>query len=191
MVVMKTSIFWDITPSSPLKENRRCCVPNASILVPYRLILRPWKWRWCFSETSVNFQWITQRYIPEYGSIQIHITLYGIKLHKTVLWRVSPVRDGWHSETSRNVTATVAERCASCLLSLPLAARSCDVWPQWRHAFPRCRIRASIPEAEDSGRRVVVWLVTSSGMCTRTVPVEFQYSEASVRVISLPVKCYN
>jgi hypothetical protein len=39
-----------------------------------------------------------------------------------ILWRVSPMRDGWHSETPRNVTATIAERCASCLPSLPLAS---------------------------------------------------------------------
>jgi hypothetical protein len=91
------------------------------------------------------------------------------KKKSRILWRVSPVRDGWHSETSRNVTAAVAERCTSCLPSLPLAARSCDVWPQWRHAFARCRIRASIPEAEGSARAVSV------RVCVRVcVPVEFQ-----------------
>jgi hypothetical protein len=55
---------------------------------------------------------------------RVHIQILTVQRRSPlwyILWRNRPMRDGWNSETSRNVTATVAERCASCLLSLPLA----------------------------------------------------------------------
>jgi hypothetical protein len=44
-VVMKSIIFWDMTPCSPLKVN------------------------WCSSEKSVDFQRTTRRYIPEESTL--------------------------------------------------------------------------------------------------------------------------
>jgi hypothetical protein len=81
-VVMKNSIFWDITPYSPLKGNRRfggtcrlhlhgrriilvssaCYLLHADSLLA--LFFDPVK-ATCSSETSVEFQRITRRYIPE------------------------------------------------------------------------------------------------------------------------------
>jgi hypothetical protein len=46
-VVMKSTIFWDITPCSPLKVNRR------------------------FGGKSVDFQRTIRRYIPEFGTLFI------------------------------------------------------------------------------------------------------------------------
>jgi hypothetical protein len=48
-VVMKSTIFRHLLPHWFLAW----------------LILRPWRWRQCSSETSVDFQWTTRRYIPE------------------------------------------------------------------------------------------------------------------------------
>jgi hypothetical protein len=60
-VVIKSTIFWDITPCSPLKVNRRAftlvsCSAYSSILTMEAI---------CSSETSVDFQRTTRRYIPE------------------------------------------------------------------------------------------------------------------------------
>jgi hypothetical protein len=51
-VVMKNSVFWDITPCSPLKVKRRFRwtyrkqgLPFASFWFLAWLILRPWRWR--------------------------------------------------------------------------------------------------------------------------------------------------
>jgi hypothetical protein len=65
------TIFWDITPCSPLKVNRRfgehiatCHLLSRWFLT--RLIIRPWRWR-CTSEDAVDFQRITSiwRYITD------------------------------------------------------------------------------------------------------------------------------
>jgi hypothetical protein len=88
-VVMKISIFWDITPCGPLKVSHRFGVTHhlqlqarkisqarnrheagsrqseGSKLVPCLASLRPWRWRRCSSEISVHFQRTTRYYIPE------------------------------------------------------------------------------------------------------------------------------
>jgi hypothetical protein len=79
-------ILWDITPCSPLKVNRRfgetyrlhlqdrkisrarnqLCLPPAFMLVCYSAYLSTPKMKAiCSSETSVDFQRTTRRYIPE------------------------------------------------------------------------------------------------------------------------------
>jgi hypothetical protein len=59
-VVMKSTVFWDITPCSPLKVNRRFEETSSSgsnkpskipiVISPSRWYLarvfRPWRWRW-------------------------------------------------------------------------------------------------------------------------------------------------
>jgi hypothetical protein len=89
LFILKSSIFWDITPCSPLKVNRRfggtrtlhfqgrrISQTSKSLLATcfhagfFWLILRPWRWgATCSSETSVDFQRATRRYIPEYISL--------------------------------------------------------------------------------------------------------------------------
>jgi hypothetical protein len=56
-VVMKSAILWDTTPCSPLKFNRRFGVTRQIEAI-------------CSSETSVDFQRTTRRYIPEYRTLQ-------------------------------------------------------------------------------------------------------------------------
>jgi hypothetical protein len=98
-VVMKSIIFWDITPCSPMKVNRRSGGT-------YRLHLQGRRISWaktqqslapaftlvscsayssslkteaiCFSETSVDFQLTTWYYIPEDGTLQKKIKSYSI-----------------------------------------------------------------------------------------------------------------
>jgi hypothetical protein len=89
-VVMKSSIFWDITPCRPLEVNRGyggTCrlhlqgwrtiqernhrgkqMVNSSILNTGVI---------CSSEMSADFQWISRRYIPE------NITLFWVYLFET------------------------------------------------------------------------------------------------------------
>jgi hypothetical protein len=91
--VLKSTIFWDITPFSPLRVNRRSGRT-------YRLHLQGWKIsrsrnqsesRWqavlaiCSSETSVDSHRTTRRYIPADGNLQamssllsLSILLYGV-----------------------------------------------------------------------------------------------------------------
>jgi hypothetical protein len=80
-VVMKSSVFWDMTPSSPLEVNRRLggtyrlqnprLMNNWVFCLVYYSILKE---ATCSSETSVHFQWTTLRYIPEQRTLpsQIH-----------------------------------------------------------------------------------------------------------------------
>jgi hypothetical protein len=90
-VVMKSTIFWDITPRSPLRVNRRfggtyclhlqgrrnklskksACLLPAFTLVScsaYFFILK--MEAICSSETSVDTQRTTLRYIPKDGTLQ-------------------------------------------------------------------------------------------------------------------------
>jgi hypothetical protein len=72
-----SSIFWDITPCSPLRVNRRfggiyrlhtaeLCLPPAFTLVSCSAYSSTLKMEAiCFSETSVDFQRTTWRYIQE------------------------------------------------------------------------------------------------------------------------------
>jgi hypothetical protein len=62
-VVMKSTIFWDIMPCSPLKVNRE--LPPAFTLVSCLAYSSTLKVEAiCSSETSVRFQRTTRRYIP-------------------------------------------------------------------------------------------------------------------------------
>jgi hypothetical protein len=87
VVVMKSSIFWDIMLCSWLKVNRHfrgtyrlhlqgqriSWVRNQHLLSCWflaRLIIRLWRWRRCFSETSVKFQQTTRCYNPEDSTLQ-------------------------------------------------------------------------------------------------------------------------
>jgi hypothetical protein len=70
-VVMKSPLFWDITPCSPLKVNRRfgeacrsvCYLLHAGFLVKVEAT--------CSSETSVDIQRTIRRYIAEDRTLQI------------------------------------------------------------------------------------------------------------------------
>jgi hypothetical protein len=61
--VMKSALFWSITPCSPLKVNRR--LPPAFTLVYCTAYSTVKMEGICCSETSVNFQRTTWHYIPE------------------------------------------------------------------------------------------------------------------------------
>jgi hypothetical protein len=81
MVVMESTIFWDITPCSPLKFNRRfggtyrlhlqgllaTCF-HAGFLLAYFSTLK--MEAICSSETTFHFQQTTRAYIPEDGTIK-------------------------------------------------------------------------------------------------------------------------
>jgi hypothetical protein len=78
---MKSCIFWDITPRSPLNVNRRFG-GTYHLHLWGRKISRgrnQGESRWqggllCLSQafTSVDFQWTTRRYIPEYSALRDH-----------------------------------------------------------------------------------------------------------------------
>jgi hypothetical protein len=82
-VVLKSTIFWDITPCSPLKVNRRfggtyrkawwqASLQHALTLVSCSAYFSTLKMEAiCFSETLVDSQLITWRYVPEGGTIQL------------------------------------------------------------------------------------------------------------------------
>jgi hypothetical protein len=98
-VVMKSTIFWDITSYSPLKVNRR-------FGGKYRLHLQSWLSTSfhaavlfglfypeyggdMFSETSIDFQQATRRYIPEDSTFQ---RIYGFITPFEQILR----NDGWN-----------------------------------------------------------------------------------------------
>jgi hypothetical protein len=74
---MKSSIFWDITPSSPLKTKRRFGGKCPRLFQVFLIAISFTMFSWlscfstmkmeatCFSETSVDFQRSTRGYIPE------------------------------------------------------------------------------------------------------------------------------
>jgi hypothetical protein len=71
-VVMKSTIFWDITPCDPLStdvsEEGACHL--ISSWFPAQLIFSTLMMEAiCFSETSVDFQRTTRRHIPENGTL--------------------------------------------------------------------------------------------------------------------------
>jgi hypothetical protein len=97
----KSSTFWVISPYSPLKptdvsekhrlylqgrkiSNRRNRVKQATnreLIAAWFTIVSPLTYSStmkikakCFSETSVDFQWITWRYIPEYIDLYLFLT---------------------------------------------------------------------------------------------------------------------
>jgi hypothetical protein len=88
-VVMKIIIFWDMTPCSLLRFNRRfggtyrlhlqgrrnkfsnaCCLLACWFLLKF--FFRPWRWMKaiCSSETSVETQRTTRRHIPEVDTLR-------------------------------------------------------------------------------------------------------------------------
>jgi hypothetical protein len=80
-VLMKSTIFWDITPCSPLKINGRfggtyrlhlqLYLPSAFTLVSCSAYFSTMKMEAaCSSQTSINFQRNTRRYIPEDITLQ-------------------------------------------------------------------------------------------------------------------------
>jgi hypothetical protein len=78
---IKSSIFWDITPCSPLSVNRRFGGTYRLHLQGRRIrrARNQCESRWqaeleamCSSETSVDFQRTEQRYIPEDGTLHNH-----------------------------------------------------------------------------------------------------------------------
>jgi hypothetical protein len=101
-VVKKSSTFWDITPYSPLKVNWRfegtCPLATCFVLVSYlaySLTLR--REAKCFSETGVDFQRTTQRYIPEnitcMSNVQIPSTCISVDLLE-VVWKAILLTNG-------------------------------------------------------------------------------------------------
>jgi hypothetical protein len=74
---LKSTIFWDITPCSPLKVNRRFG-GTYSLHLQGRRIRRARnqcesRWQADSSETPVDTQWTTRRYIPEDGTFHNHL----------------------------------------------------------------------------------------------------------------------
>jgi hypothetical protein len=67
-VVMKSNIFWDITPCSPLKVNRRFGGTYRLHLQGRRKAEQETSVK--AEATSVDFQWTTRRYIPEESTPQ-------------------------------------------------------------------------------------------------------------------------
>jgi hypothetical protein len=74
----KSTIFWDITACNPLSGNRRfggtcrfhLCLPSAFTLVSCSAYSSTLKMEAIWSsETSVDFQRTTQRYIPEHSTL--------------------------------------------------------------------------------------------------------------------------
>jgi hypothetical protein len=66
-VVMKSTIFWDIMP-------RSLCLPPAFTLASCSSTLK--METICSSETSVDFQQTTWRYIPEDSTLHLHLANY-------------------------------------------------------------------------------------------------------------------
>jgi hypothetical protein len=64
---LKSTVFWDITPCSPLKVNR-CCGGTYRFHLQGRKISRAI----CSSEISFDFQRTTRRYIPEDSTFHNH-----------------------------------------------------------------------------------------------------------------------
>jgi hypothetical protein len=92
-VVVKSSIFWDITPYSPSNVNRHfggtCCLhlqgrgrglPSTSFMLvscfAYSCALKMEVI--CSSETSVEFQCNARRYIPEDRTLQQRVKLHNV-----------------------------------------------------------------------------------------------------------------
>jgi hypothetical protein len=69
-VVMKSTIFWDITPCTPMKVNRRfggkCCIHVQDRRISRARNQREAGRKQSSSETSVDIQRTTWSYIPEY-----------------------------------------------------------------------------------------------------------------------------
>jgi hypothetical protein len=85
-VVMKSNIFWDITPCSPLQVNRHFggtyrlhlfCLPSAFTLVSCSAYSSTLKIEAiCSSETSVHFHRTIRRYVLEDSNVQERILAF-------------------------------------------------------------------------------------------------------------------
>jgi hypothetical protein len=71
----ESTIFWHMTPCSPLSCNRRFCLPPAYMLVLAELFLRPWRWR---------------RYAPPKRRLQLN-GLHGVICQKMILFITTAV----------------------------------------------------------------------------------------------------
>jgi hypothetical protein len=67
---MKSSIFWDITACSPLKVNRRFCLPPSFTLVSCSAHSTLKIEVICSSETSIDLQQTIRRFVPEDSTLQ-------------------------------------------------------------------------------------------------------------------------
>jgi hypothetical protein len=87
---LKSSMLWDITPRSPLKVNRRYlayssalkmeAIFSSEMLVSFSAYSNLKMEAMCFSETSIDFQRTTRRYIPEDSTLlQLYITTRYLK----------------------------------------------------------------------------------------------------------------
>jgi hypothetical protein len=93
---LKSTIFWDITPCSPLSVKQRfrgtyhLCLPPAFTLVFAQLILSTLQMEAiCSSETSVDTQRTTRHYIPEDGTLHNHYcenfkSLFWLHIHTRI-----------------------------------------------------------------------------------------------------------
>jgi hypothetical protein len=70
VVVMKSTVFWDIKPCSPLKVNR---LPPAFMLVSCSAYSLTLQMEICSSEISVDFQWATWCYVPEVSTLEVGV----------------------------------------------------------------------------------------------------------------------
>jgi hypothetical protein len=71
VVVMKSTIFWDITLCNPLKVIAELSLPPAFMLVSCLAYSLTLKMEAIYSsEMSVDFQWTTQHYIPEDSTLR-------------------------------------------------------------------------------------------------------------------------
>jgi hypothetical protein len=103
VVVMKSTVFWDIMPCSPLKVNQRFRGAYHLHLQGRRISRARNQWQAllvscvaysstlkmeviCFPKTSVDFQWTTWHYIPEDSTLQMELAQKSSK--KLLLFKI-------------------------------------------------------------------------------------------------------
>jgi hypothetical protein len=116
---MKSTIFWDITPCSPLKVNRRfggtyclhlqgrrisrarrLCLSPAYTLVSCAAYSTTLKMdAICSSETSVDFQRTTRCYIPEDSTLQWDYSLVKSPVYSLLTSTRKILRNGYTAMT--------------------------------------------------------------------------------------------
>jgi hypothetical protein len=81
-VIIRSSVFWDVARSWPMKANRRCggtsrsacCLLHAAFWLT--LLFKPEMEATCSAETSVDFYRTTQYHIPEDRTLYVHMEIY-------------------------------------------------------------------------------------------------------------------
>jgi hypothetical protein len=73
-VVMKNSVFGDMTPCSPLKVNRRFGGPPGFTLVAFLLFSTLKMEATCSSEMLIDFQRTARNSIPEDRNLQLYVS---------------------------------------------------------------------------------------------------------------------